>query len=345
MTSFSIIILNWNGLDHLKNYLSSVVNTNYQNFEVILADNGSTDASIEWVEKEYPSVKIAALDNNYFFAGGNNRAIQWADNDWLVFLNNDVEVAPDWLTKMAAMIDKHASVGILQPKIRSLNQPTHFEYAGAAGGFIDRYGYPYCRGRILNIVEEDLGQYDDPTLLDWASGAAMFTRKDLFEQLEGFDEDFEMHMEEIDLCWRARNMGIQIMYCPESIVFHLGGGSLTEGSYKKIWYNYRNNWFMLLKNIPTHQLLGTLGLRYVLDIIAGIKAMLSGQFHEAKAILSAHLSLLAKFPKLLVKRKIQESIIHRNKGQRKQLGAPFLVWEFFILSRKTYSELSTNQTN
>jgi len=343
LNSFSIIIVNWNGLDHLKKYLPSVVASNYEAFEVIIADNGSSDQSIEWVKQEFPEIKVIALDQNYFFAGGNNRASKIANHEWLVFLNNDVQVDPNWLDQMSNMIENTPNAGILQPKIKSLNQPSYFEYAGAAGGYLDRFGYPYCRGRIWDVVEKDTGQYNQPSTVDWASGAAMFIKKDLFEQLNGFDEDFEMHMEEIDLCWRARNVGIEVMYCPESVVYHLGGGSLSQGSFKKIWYNYRNNWYMLVKNVSNQQFISTLSMRFALDMVACLKAFITGQFHEAYAIIRAHLSFLAKIPKLLQKRTIEESTIKNKAGQRNPLRPPFLVWDFFILSKKTFGELFTNQ--
>jgi len=320
-----------------------VVASNYEAFEVILADNGSSDQSIEWVKQEFPEIKVIALDQNYFFAGGNNRASKIANHEWLVFLNNDVQVDPNWLDQMSNMIEDTPNAGILQPKIKSLNQPSYFEYAGAAGGYLDRFGYPYCRGRIWDVVEKDTGQYNHPSTVDWASGAAMFIKKDLFEQLNGFDEDFEMHMEEIDLCWRARNVGIEVMYCPESVVYHLGGGSLSQGSFKKIWYNYRNNWYMLVKNVSNQQFISTLSMRFALDMVACLKAFITGQFHEAYAIIRAHLSFLAKIPKLLQKRTIEESTIKNKAGQRNPLRPPFLVWDFFILSKKTFGELFTNQ--
>ncbi|MDX1638444.1 MAG: glycosyltransferase family 2 protein, partial [Balneolaceae bacterium] len=201
MHSFSIIIVSWNALNHLKTFLPSVAETDYPDFEIILADNASTDGSAEWVEARYPGVKVVSLDNNYGYCGGNNRGANYAGGDILLFLNNDVKVAPDWLLELDKCITTHSEAAVFQPKIRSFSNPEEFEYAGAAGGFLDKYGYPFCRGRIFDTVEKDSGQYDLATDIFWASGAALAIRKERFEEVGGFDEDFEFHMEEIDLCW------------------------------------------------------------------------------------------------------------------------------------------------
>ena len=218
MPSFSIIIVSWNALEHLKNYLPSVTATNYPQYEIILADNASTDGSKKWVQEQYPEIKIAELEKNYGYCGGNNRAVPYAENDILLFLNNDVRVEPDWLQGLAECFQKDKTIGAVQPKMLSDEEPEYFEYAGAAGGYLDRFGYPFCRGRIFDTVEKDQGQYDNETNILWASGAALAIRKDLFNVLGGFDEDFEFHMEEIDLCWQLWNAGHKVRFCPSSTV-------------------------------------------------------------------------------------------------------------------------------
>ena len=343
MTSFSIIILNWNGLTHLQECLPSIYDTDYESMEIILVDNGSTDSSLKWVKQHFPDISVVELGTNYFFSGGNNRAIDHCNNEYLIFLNNDVKVEPMWLDALNRCILSKPESQIFQPKILSTNNPTHFEYAGAAGGFIDRYGYPYCRGRIFDIVEEDTGQYDTDITLDWASGAAMVINRNLFQELHGFDEDFEMHMEEIDLCWRARHKGHTISFCHRAKVYHIGGGSLDQGSYRKIWYNFRNNWYMLIKNLPKYHLFQTLIIRYLLDIIALKRALFSGKFIEAKAIYTAHLSLVKEIPKLLRKRSLNTRTTSEMTRGTTDISnvykRPFLIWEFFIKKKRFFSEI------
>ncbi|MDZ7693908.1 MAG: glycosyltransferase family 2 protein [Balneolaceae bacterium] len=248
MHSFSIIIVSWNALQHLKIFLPSVAKTQYREMEIILADNASDDGSAEWVAAHYPEVKIVTFDQNYGYCGGNNRGARHAAGEILVFLNNDVEVEPDWIGHLDDCFREHPEAAAIQPKMRSYSNPAEFEYAGAAGGFIDKYGYPFCRGRVFDTVEKDTGQYDASSEIFWASGAALAIRKKQFEAIGGFDEDFKFHMEEIDLCWQLWNRGHSVRYCPQSVVYHLGGGSMPMGSPRKVYYNYRNNLKMLWKN-------------------------------------------------------------------------------------------------
>lgn len=287
MLRISVIIVSWNALEHLQNYLPSVAATQYDNFEIILADNASTDGSKKWVEENFPGVRIATFDKNYGYCGGNNRAVPYATGDILLFLNNDVRVEPNWLNVIANCF-KNDEVAAVQPKMRSDTQPEYFEYAGAAGGYLDRFGYPFCRGRIFDFVEKDDGQYDNPTDILWASGAALAIRKNIFEQLRGFDEDFEFHMEEIDLCWRIWNNGYKVKFCPKSVIYHLGGGSLPMDSPRKVYYNYRNNLRMLWKNCSTDTISWRFTGRYLLDIIAAFRTLFQGKWEEFKAIAKAH---------------------------------------------------------
>ena len=302
MPFFSIIIVSWNALEHLKNYLPSVAATDYPNYEIILADNASADGSKAWVREHYPEVKIAEFDENYGYCGGNNRAVPHAEGDILLFLNNDVRVEPDWLQALAQCFQKDKNIAAAQPKMLSDEQPEYFEYAGAAGGFLDQFGYPFCRGRIFDTLEKDEGQYDVESDIFWASGAALAIRKERFQQMGGFDEDFEFHMEEIDLCWQLWNAGYRVRYCPRSTVYHLGGGSMAMGSPRKVYYNYRNNLRMLWKNSSSDTLYWRFAGRYLLDIAAGIRSLLGGNWKEFKAIGRAHRHFWQQFHNTYQKR-------------------------------------------
>ncbi len=338
MPRFSIIIVSWNALDHLQTFLPSVAETDYPSYEIILADNASDDGSVEWVSQAYPGVKIASLDKNYGYCGGNNRAVPHADGEILVFLNNDVKVEPDWLKPLDRCFGDDPALAALQPKMLSFNNPDEFEYAGAAGGMLDKYGYPFCRGRIFDSLEEDRGQYDQPAPIFWASGAALCVRKEIFEDAGGFDEDFEFHMEEIDLCWRLWNRGYKVGYCPKSVVYHLGGGSLPMDSPRKTYYNYRNNLAMIWKNYTSSSLLTRFLGRLVLDGIAAIKELMSGRFRVFAHIFKAHMHFYRSWP-----------AIHRKRGalqkERDELHNPpvmtnrSIVYQYFIRGRKKYSDL------
>ncbi|MCH2448686.1 MAG: glycosyltransferase family 2 protein [Gracilimonas sp.] len=328
MKGFSIIIVTWNALEHLKNFLPSVTNTDYPDYEIIIADNASDDGSKEWVKSTYPEIKIASFDGNYGYCGGNNRAVPFAEKEILVFLNNDVKVSQNWLYGLnEAFNDK--DVVAAQPKIRSLEQPDYFEYAGAAGGYIDKYGFPFCRGRIFNEVEKDEGQYNDKTDLFWASGAALAITKEAFIDHKGFDEDFEFHMEEIDLCWRLQNKGQHIVYAPESVVYHLGGGSLPMGSPRKVYYNFRNSLFMLWKNYSSVSLRKRVILRILLDIVAAWKALFEGKPREWLAVAKAHLHFLSNLRKLNQKR--QELQSNRvNQDDPETMAGISIIWVHYF---------------
>ena len=333
MKGFSIIIVTWNGLHHLQKFLPSVVATNYSDFEIILADNNSNDGSKEWVAQHYPLIKIAAFDENHGYTGGNNRAVSFSEKEILLFLNNDVQVDPDWLTGINQMFESDDNIASVQPKLLSYNEPEYFEYAGAAGGYLDRFGYPFCRGRILFTNEKDEGQYNSPVQIAWASGAALAIKKDVFNSLGGFDEDFEFHMEEIDLCWRVRNLGFKIMFTPDSKVYHLGGGSLPMGSTRKVYYNFRNSLFMLWKNLPATQLWYKLFLRMVLDGIAAIRSLLGGRSAEFGIIIKAHFHFWRAVPSLHKKRR---SV--RRDASVKVLSPVLIIWQYFIRKKKKFSD-------
>lgn len=332
MKGFSIIIVTWNGLHHLKTFLPSVVNTNYKNFEIVLADNDSTDGSKEWVKMNYPLVKVAAFDHNYGYTGGNNRAVPFSEKDILIFLNNDVNVDPDWLKGISDTFESDERIAAVQPKLLSYKEPEFFEYAGAAGGYLDRLGYPFCRGRVLDSFEKDEGQYDTQVDIAWGSGAALAIKKDIFEELNGFDEDFQFHMEEIDLCWRTLNAGYRIVYTPESKVYHLGGGSLPMGSSRKIYYNFRNNLYMLVKNLPASQRWYKIPIRFSLDAIAAWRSLFSGRPNEFFAIAKAHFHFLKGFPAMYAKR----TTIDKTKNI---LSPTLIVWKYFVLGKKKFTQL------
>ena len=335
----SIVILNWNGSSFLQRFLPSVVACSDENSEIIVADNGSTDDSKKVVKVDFPTVKYLQLDQNYGFAEGYNRALASISADYIVLLNSDVQVTPGWLRPMAQLLDKDPSIGICQPKILSLDRPDEFEYAGAAGGFIDRYGYPYCRGRILQEVEKDLGQYNNSISVSWASGACMMVRADLWKQCNGFDADFWAHMEEIDLCWRAQHLGYRIMVCPESVVYHIGGGTLNYNSPLKIHLNFRNNLFLLYKNLPGSQLTTKLPARMILDGLAALVFLLKGETRSFAKVFSAHLKFYKSLPSLTRKRK---AIFRAGKGNRVRLtSGQSILWNYFVRKRRKFSELNS----
>lgn len=338
MARFSIIIVSWNALPHLKTYLPGVAATQYPDFEIILADNASTDESVEWVSEHFPEVKIATFDRNHGYCGGNNRAVPHATGDILVFLNNDVRVEPSWLQALDESFRRDSRVGALQPKMLADERPEYFEYAGAAGGFLDRYGYPFCRGRIFDVLEKDEGQYDTPSEILWASGAALAIRKDLFQDLQGFDEDFEFHMEEIDLCWRLWNSGHSVKFCPESRVYHLGGGSMPMGSPRKVYYNYRNNLRMLWKNSSSSTLFRRFIIRYLLDLVAAMRSLVTGEWAELNAIRRAHSHFWKYFPATREKRRYLQSI-RRNESDPKTILPVNIIWEYFIKARRTFQQV------
>ena len=282
----SVVILNWNGSAMLQRFLPSVIRYS-EEAEIIVADNGSTDHSIDILREKFPSVRILPFRENYGFAEGYNRAIQQIETPYVLLLNDDVEVTPHWLQPLLEFMNHHPEVAACQPKILSETQRELFEYAGACGGFIDHLGYPYCRGRIFNHVEKDRGQYDQVCPIFWATGAALLVRTDVFRKEGGLDKRFFAHMEEIDFCWRLRSRNYRIYCIPQSTVYHVGGGTLPKSHPRKTFLNFRNNLLMLYKNLPEERLNSTLRIRYFLDLVAALKMLLSGQVKESMAIVKA----------------------------------------------------------
>src|SRR5690625_117108 len=335
---FSIIIITWNGIRLLKEFLPSVIASEYANFEIIVADNHSDDETVAWVREYAPEVKVVELDRNYGYAGGNNRAAAAATGDILLFLNNDVAVTKKWLAPLSDTF-RNGVADIVQPKLRSWRDPDYFEYAGACGGDIDRLGFPFCRGRLFDTVEKDMGQYDQQVPLLWATGAAFAIRREVFLDLGGFDEEVEFHMEEIDLCWRAQKAGYRCTIQPESVVYHLGGGSLAKSNPRKTYYNYRNSLLMLVKNCSGN-LFFTLFTRLSMDGISGIRSLLTGKPGETLAILRSHISFYAMLGPALKKR---EAIRQKQGGQEGEVNSliyPGLIAvDYFLKGKRTFSSL------
>lgn len=289
MKPIGVIILNWNGAKLLRRYLPSVVeNNNDQIADVVVVDNGSTDNSVEIIKSEFPTVKLLAFNENYGFAEGYNRAIRQLGYKYSLLLNSDVAVSPHWLEPLYEYLEENRDVAAVQPKILSDSDRISFEYAGACGGFIDKHGYPYCRGRVFDCVEKDNGQYDDVIEIFWATGAALFLRTDVYLEVGGLDKDFFAHMEEIDLCWRIHQKGHSIKVIPDSKVYHLGGGSLPASNPKKTYLNFRNNLFLLYKNLPKKRGRKILFIRRLYDTLAFFMFLAKFDMKNAKAVINAH---------------------------------------------------------
>ena len=293
MKKIAVVILNWNGAQLLQQFLPSVLK--YSNEATIyVADNASTDTSIDVLKSDFPTVKIIKNSGNFGFAKGYNAALTGVNEPFYALINSDIEVTANWLDAPLRLFDAEADVAIIQPKILDFKRKNYFEYAGAAGGFIDRYGYPYCRGRLFDTIEKDTGQYNDEQDLFWASGACFFIRNLVFKKLNGFDSSFFAHQEEIDLCWRAFNRGYKIKYTSKSTVYHVGGATLNDLNPKKTYLNFRNSLVMLTKNLPKNQLVKVLFIRMVLDGVAGLRFIFKGKFNHCAAIIQAHFSFYTK---------------------------------------------------
>ena len=293
----SLVILNWNGEKYLKRFMPAILANAYPNLEIVVGDNASTDNSVAYLQAHYPTVRIISNDKNYGFAEGYNRVLQHLDADYFILLNSDVEVSPNWIKPVIDLMENDTTIAAAQPKILSYRHKQQFDYAGAAGGLLDIFGYPFCRGRIFDTLEDDLGQYDNNCEIFWASGAAFFIKKKYWNESGGFDADFFAHMEEIDLCWRLKNKGYKIMYCAHSTVYHIGGGTLNTEHPYKTYLNFRNNLVMLQKNLPLMRAIPIIGIRFWLDLASLIKYVLAGKFKNALAISKAHRYFLSNLYK------------------------------------------------
>lgn len=329
----AIVILNWNGKHMLERFLPSVTDCCPSDAEVIIADNGSTDDSIAFLKEHYPNLRLILLDRNYGFAEGYNRAISQIDANYYVLLNDDVEVTPGWVETIEAQMEQDPQVAIAQPKLLMFDQKDTFEYAGAAGGFIDKHGYPFCRGRIFSTLEKDNGQYNDAREIFWASGAAMFVKAKVWHEMGGLDNDFFAHMEEIDFCWRCKNHGYKVVYCPDATVFHVGGGTLPKSSPFKTQLNFRNNLAMLYKNLPQERMHRVLFIRIILDWVAALSFLAKGNVDEFKAVFKAHKEYRAWKPSLKKKREAlaphEVSCIYDG----------YLLVDYHLRHRKLFSQL------
>lgn len=328
----AVVILNWNGKAYLEKFLPGVV-ANSVPAEVIVADNGSTDDSVAFLEKNFPGVRIIRFRENSGFAKGYNDALKQVDADYFVLLNSDVEVTENWIVPVIGMMEADKTIAAAQPKIKSYNDKTRFEYAGAAGGFIDRFGYPFCRGRIFDFVEADNGQYDTPGEIFWATGACLFVRADVYKSAGGLDSDFFAHMEEIDLCWRMKNQGYRIFYCPGSTVYHIGGGTLHKSNPRKTFLNFRNNLWLLLKNLPAGKLIMVLPVRFVLDGLAGLKFLFEGNYKDCFAVVKAHFYIYFSLFSTLKKR---SRVLHPDSTG---IFNQSIVLGFYVGGKKKFSDL------
>ncbi|SCX80771.1 glycosyltransferase family 2 protein [Flavobacterium caeni] len=326
----AVVILNWNGAGLLRRFLPSVVAHSPQ-AAIYVADNASTDDSIAVLEAEFPSVRIIKNDKNYGFAGGYNEALKKVDAQVFALVNSDIEVTENWLAPIVSAFENDSALAIVQPKILDYKNKDYFEYAGAAGGFIDKYGYPFCRGRLFDTLEKDHAQYNDDVAIFWASGACMFIRSDVYRKLGGFDGDFFAHQEEIDLCWRAFNLNHKARYIAQSVVYHVGGATLQQGSPRKTFLNFRNSLLMLLKNLPFSRLLPIIFARLCLDGVAGIQFAWQGKITHTMAIVNAHFSFYGALSKT-----------YRKRGDR-QVGEYYkvngIVYNYFVKKRRKFTEL------
>ena len=326
-----MVILNWNGELLLESYLPSVMQFS-KSADIYVADNASTDDSVGFVTKNYPTIKIVQNNTNGGFAKGYNDALQHIDADIFCLLNSDVEVTENWLAPIEKLLLENNDIAIVQPKILDLMRRDHFEYAGAAGGFLDQLGYPLCRGRIFQSLEKDEGQYDKSSEIFWATGACMFIRKEVFFDLEGFDEDYFAHQEEVDLCWGAKNLGHVVYFTGQSHVFHLGGSTLNNMNPKKTYLNFRNSLFSITKNLPRRKAIVIIFIRLILDGIAALRFILQFKLNHCFAILRAHLSFYRQFRKMYRKREKANFIINYYTTKS-------IVWSHFVHQINNFNAL------
>jgi GT2 family glycosyltransferase len=328
----AIVILNWNGQKLLEQFLPSVVDFSSKEATIYIADNASTDSSINYVRSSFPSIKIVENNINGGYAKGYNDALKSIDADIYCLLNSDVEVTQNWLMPIIDIFKSEKNTAIIQPKLLDFKNKTKFEYAGAAGGFIDLFGYPFCRGRVFNHLETDKGQFNDVKEIFWASGACLFIRAKVYHQLEGFDEDYFAHQEEIDLCWRTQNIGYKIKYVGSSLVYHVGGATLQQANPHKTFLNFRNSLLNVVKNVPKKWFLFVIFSRLLLDGIAGIKFIIELRPIHTWAIIKAHYSFYKNLNRFLKKRKK----ILKKEGYNLHNS---IVWQYFALGRKKFNQL------
>ncbi|MBP9151591.1 MAG: glycosyltransferase family 2 protein [Flavobacteriales bacterium] len=331
----AVVILNWNGKSFLEKFLPSVI-SNSVGATIYVADNASSDGSLDYLKENYPTVKLIDNGENLGFAGGYNKALEKLEEEFFVLLNSDVDVTPNWLEPIIQLFDSDSNIAACQPKILSYHDKSSFEYAGAAGGFIDKFGYPFCRGRIFDSLEKDSGQYDSIEEIFWATGACLFIRSKVYKELGGLDADFFAHMEEIDLCWRIKRAGYSIKVQPASVVYHVGGGTLSKSNPFKTFLNFRNGLELLAKNLPKNELLPKLFMRMVLDGVAAFKFLISGKGKDFLAVIHAHFGFYRRLRKTLGKRSGNYIPV---KGQYRGN----IVLDYFLKGRKKFSDLPSDK--
>ena len=331
----AIVILNWNGQNYLEKFLPSLLATAYDNKEIVVADNGSTDGSVSLLQQHFPQIKLIRFNENNGFAKGYNVALKNIQADYYAIINSDIEVLPGWLTPLINLLEQDKLNAACQPKLLSYKNRNLFEYAGGAGGWLDSFGYPFARGRVFDICEEDKGQYDTTERVFWVTGAAMVIRRSVFNELKGFDEYFFAHQEEIDLCWRMQLAGYKLYCCPSSVVYHVGGGTLPRGNSLKTYLNFRNNQIMLYKNLPWSQKWWKIPFRIFLDAVSALKGLFIGDGGYFLSILRAHFSFL----KWILFRQGQSVFPEKKGGKPVGLYKGNIVWEHFVKGKKYFSQL------
>lgn len=332
----AVVILNWNGLAFLQKFLPNVIKYSKNIAQVVVADNDSKDGSIDYLKENFPEVRLIVNNENGGFSKGYNQAFSQIEAEYYVLLNSDIEVTENWLQPVIALMDSDENIAACQPKIRYYNDKKMFEYSGAAGGFIDKYGYPFCKGRIFDTIEEDTGQYNKNEEIFWASGACLFVKAKLYHQLGGLDEDFFAHMEEIDFCWRLKNQGYKIFYCADSIVYHIGGGTLPKANPRKTYLNFRNNLALLYKNLPDNRVFLVFFIRLFLDKLAFIQFLTKGKTKDAMAIIKAYRHFWKMKKSLKSKRTLIQPKPVSNVYRRS------IVWKYYIEKRKHFSSLKSH---
>lgn len=334
MPKLAVVILNWNGIKFLNQYIPFIVNNTSSQAEIYVIDNASTDDSVTFLKENYPKIHIVINKENYGFAKGYNEGLKFINAEYYCLLNSDVEVTPNWDKGIIDFMDKNQEVAVCQPKLLSYFHKDEFEYAGAAGGYIDKNGYPFCRGRLFTTMEKDEGQYDKNYEIFWATGACMFVRSNIYQQLGGLDDDFFTHMEEIDFCWRVKNHGYKVMYYYDAFVYHYGGGTLATGSPRKTFFNFRNNLIMLYKNLPAERLLPVFFTRIIFDFVAAVRFLFDSGIHDSMAVLKAHFAFWRTFS--ISRRK--RNIIKHNQSISMMYKRNIIV-QYFFRHKTKYSDL------
>ena len=333
--SVAVVILNWNGKAYLKQFLPRILLSEYDNLQIVVGDNASTDDSVSFLQENFPTVKIIQNDQNYGFAGGYNKVLERVEADYFILLNSDVEVVPNWIKPIISLMESDAQIAAAQPKIKWQMNKNQFEYAGAAGGYLDIYAFPFCRGRLFNVYEFDNGQYNEQKEVFWASGAAFFIKSKCWREAGGLDADLFAHMEEIDLCWRLKNLNYKIMYCPDAEVYHVGGGTLQTENPFKTYLNFRNNLIIMQKNLPAGDAIFRITIRMFIDFIAWWHFLLTGKPKFTMAVTKGHWHFLKSLSKTNKKRKAAQKEYTKHTGVYNNS----VVWAFFIKKVKYFSNL------